>query len=704
MHNDRIVSWWIKWEDLNWPNPDTLDRIRRRADQLAAANANAAMVFGTHFRWDWLPFFEILHDYLATVASELHSRGIKLYDHYSVNLVHRYDTRAEMRNVIMHSGPHLPFSPSRSAAASWEFNGSRLNDWRMISTFTNEVLYLPQYTAEGFCIRNPEFVAAHNVYVKKLIADTGIDGMEADDTVYYIGYFGCGCRCCRAALKERAGVDLPPPDDFGFWGNWENPAWRHWIDLRYEVAGDFHRALRAVLPENFRLSSCCTGSSSPICNNDGCDARQFLRGCNWQHLEVCGNIPPYKDDPATMNYPVAHHFINAAHHAAAAREAGVRCYSDGYGFYEATANILWALNKCLGAECWFSTLKGRLGLPDSILAKLPDDASPAGRSYTFEAAHPELFDSVPVFQAGVYFSYETRNHSCFGNLVKGYSRDFRDTMALLFNAGISVGAVLTMPEDTREYRLLVLPSAARLTPEELDRMRRFTAAGGVVLATGPSALPGAESPWKLPTAAGRSFWSNAYTKLSWKRSDSGAPLAHPTEAQKRLLTVEGEGWTRNEIPVPDLSRGAWRETAPGVFYHPARLADGVLESSLLELVKKHLRPLPVAVERVEGYFTVVHRAADGGYVLHLLAAEYDTEIDRELDAIRFHRTRVNLITKVEPIRTGRDVTLNFDGDAAVYTPFNPEGAQTAAAPNGRIAVTLPDKCAYAVIKLTGRQK
>ena len=89
MHNDRIVSWWIRWEDLNWPNPDTLDRIRRRADQLKAADANAAMVFGTHFRWDWLPFFEILHDYLATVAAELHARGIKLYDHYSVNLVHR---------------------------------------------------------------------------------------------------------------------------------------------------------------------------------------------------------------------------------------------------------------------------------------------------------------------------------------------------------------------------------------------------------------------------------------------------------------------------------------------------------------------------------------------------------------------------------------------------------------------------------------
>ena len=114
---ERFVSWWIRWEDLNWPNADNLDRIRRRADQVAASGASGAIVFGTHFRWDWLPFFEILHDYLATVADELHQRGVKFYDHHSVNLVHRYDTREEMRNVILHSQPHLPFSPCREAAA-----------------------------------------------------------------------------------------------------------------------------------------------------------------------------------------------------------------------------------------------------------------------------------------------------------------------------------------------------------------------------------------------------------------------------------------------------------------------------------------------------------------------------------------------------------------------------------------------------------
>ena len=156
----RIVSWWLRLPDLNWPSHDGLERIKRRAEEIAASGATTAMIFGTHFRWDFLPYFTLLHDYLATVAEELHSRGVELYDHHSVNLVHRYSTPEEMRHVMLHSGPHLPLSPSREAAASWTYNGKLLNDWRMIDVKTRDVLYFPQYAAEGFCFCNPSFTEA----------------------------------------------------------------------------------------------------------------------------------------------------------------------------------------------------------------------------------------------------------------------------------------------------------------------------------------------------------------------------------------------------------------------------------------------------------------------------------------------------------------------------------------------------------------
>lgn len=674
---ERYVSWWLKWEDLNWPNADNLDRIRRRADLVAENAASAAIVFGAHFRWDYLPFFEILHDYLAAVADELHQRGIKLFDHHSVNLVHRYDTREEMRNVILHSQPHLPFSPCRAAAADWTFRGHRLNDWRMIDTVTRKPLYFPQYTAEGFCHRNPEFVAAYCEYAKKLIADTGIDGLLPDDSVYYQHYLGCACPVCREALRDRTGIDLPPADDDTFWGNWDNPAWKEWIDLRYEAGGDFQQAVRKVLPPDFPTMSCGASSANARSANKGCDAVHFLRGCNLQNLELCGNLPPYKHDPVTWNRTILHHFVNSSYNSAAAEKVGAHCVGGGYGFTECTANIVWALNKCLGADCWFSTLKGRLGLSSADLAKLPDDFSPVGKAFRFEEKHPELFDSVPVRQAGVFFSRETRDHTLYGNLLAGLMRDFDLTNSLLAGAGIAIGAVLEIPETTDDCGLLIVPGAAAVTPDEAEKLRRFAAAGGVVLAFGPCGIPGANSPWVLPNKVGRGFW----------KAQEGCAGVHP----------EKLAWSWREVEAPANLAAGWREIAPNVFYNPARLPGKELEASLLELTRRYMRPLPVALSGTNGYYATVRRAGDA-YVVQLLAADFDTDIDHHLDEIRTHRTRVNLIVKAEPVNVSRHIRIDTSLAVEVFTPFNAEGAKVAKE-SGGVAVTLPEKCPYAIMRL-----
>ncbi len=669
--SERIVSWWIKWNDLNWPDSDNLELIKRRADQMAAADVSAAVVFGAHFRWDFMPFWEILHDYLATVADELHQRKIKLFDHHSVNLIHRYDNREEMRHVITHSGPHLPFSPSRQAAASWEFNGSKLNSWRMIDAETGKVLWYPQYDAEGFCHRNPDFIAAYQEYVKILLRETNIDGLMSDDTVHYRLYHSCACDVCRSVLRERTGVELPIGAASDFWGNWNNPAWKAWIDLRFESARIFQAGVREVLPPDFPLMSCCPGSTSARCNNTGTNVLDFLDGgCNYVHLELCGNTPPYKHDPVTWNSPLSHHFINASHHQAAAQARGVRCYGGGYGFTEPTAGIIWAENKCLGADCWFSTLKGRLGLPQSILDTLPNDAEPVAKAYHFEAGHPELFDTVPMFQVGVYFSYETRKHSYFGNLISGYYRDFVDTLSLLFNSGISVGTVLDIPENTFAYQLLLLPSAAITTAAEQEKLEKFRTAGGVVLATGPCGLPESGSPWRLPTTvAPLDFWKETISPIQWP------------------------DWMLTTIPALPESAD-WRELKPGLHYHPGRLQDGELAPSLLERVRRHMRVLPVSGIQAEGFFTVIHENADQ-YIIHFLASDYDTDIDHRLDAMRNHRSRVNLITKVEPINTTSEIILMTALPVTAYAPLNATPPEISAK-SGQVCITLPPKASYII--------
>lgn len=675
MNGKRLATWWVRWNDLNWPNRDNEDRIKQRAEKMAKANITSAVIFGTHFRWDYLPFFTMLHDYLATVAQALHAYGIELIDHHSVNLVHRYNTKEEMRHVMLHSGPHLPFCPSSEAAATWQYKGKSLNHWRMIDVKTNDILYFPQYAAEGFCHRNPEFVEAYIDYAKRLIADTGIDGLMADDTVHYMHYNSCGCAYCRQELKNRAGIDLPPMEDQSFWGNWDNPAWKHWLDLRLDACGDFQQKLAQALPEGFQLMSCGASSAAPGALEMGSDARQFLRGCNYTNLEMTGNTPPYKHDPVTVNHGILHKMVNASHHQAAAREKGVRCYGTGYGFTEPSANIIWAVNKVLGSDCWFSTLKDRLGLADHILASLPDEADAIGNAFSFEASHPELFDGNMIGQLAVYYAYETRNHTCMGNMTTGYYKDYLTTLQALFRAGISTHTVFSFPENTDNYPLILLPSAASMTEQEIAKMHTYLAAGGKIIVTGPSAIAQCQNSWVLPSKP-------------------------DVTAQEFFSTIRDGVWHKNpkwvSQPIPETTDAyAWTEPVPGLFYNPHRMIEPQVTEDVLTLCQSHCGKLPVNVLQSQGYLITMFQS-DKGITVHFLAEDYDTDIDHHLDEIRFHRSRVNFINKVTPAGVCPVIRLKADSVPSVHTPFDRE-TTTVHQDGDILTVTLPENCAYAIM-------
>ncbi len=662
----RMASWWITWKDLDWPSPDTLDNIKFRADAMAKAYVNTAGVFGAHFRWDFLPIFPVLHDYLATVREELHNREIRLIDHHSAVLVHRYETRAEMRNVKLHSGPHLPFAPTWSAAASWEYRGQKLNNWREIDVRDGSVLFNPGYTAEMFCYNNDEFIAAYLEYVQELRRETNIDGLMSDDISQYMRWPGCGCKACREKFRLRTGLSLPAASDRSFWANWDNPAWLEWIDLRFDAVKNFFFRLRSILPESYPLMSCCSSSSSATNPQTAHDIRDMNTGCNLVHLELCGNTPPYKPDKATMNAPITAHIISSLHHLSAANEKGSECVGHGYGFTEVTAGIVWAVNKMVGAGCWFSTLKARLGLPDAILATLPDDATPATTAYGFEKMHPALFNGHLLAQVAVLFPYETRNHTIFGSLFGGVCRDFTDTLRLLFTNGITPVVELQMPSSSEKCSLLILPSALRLTAEELQALQAFIADGGTVLATGPFALG---EKWDAAISAPDDF----FTSDEWMKTPFPAYPGQPE----------------------------WQKLPSGVIWNPCRIQDAAtFASELLAKVRQHAIALPVQITAAKGFLTLVHQMPDHALTIHCLAADFDTDIDHELDEMRYHRSRVNLIIKAEPIGTDDIIELNTRFQVQAFSPLTPAQEPVITRQGENVSVTLPNKCPYAIIRLT----
>jgi hypothetical protein len=157
----RAVSWWLTWDDLSWPNEALIDTIRRRADRCAASGVNCCILFGAHYRWDFLPLWGRLHDLFRFIAEELHQRQIVLFDHHSSVLTHRPRNREEALEIWHHNRHAVPFYPSREVAATWQFNGSRLNDWRMIDVETGKAVFVSSYTAEQYCMNHSAFQDAY---------------------------------------------------------------------------------------------------------------------------------------------------------------------------------------------------------------------------------------------------------------------------------------------------------------------------------------------------------------------------------------------------------------------------------------------------------------------------------------------------------------------------------------------------------------
>lgn len=472
----RAVSWWLTWEDLTWPNAEAMDRIRRRADACAANGVNCCLIFGAHFRWDFMPLWGRLHEMFRFIADELHQRQIILFDHHSSVLTHRPRNRDEALNIWQRNRHHVPFYPTAEAAADWQFNGSRLNDWRMLDVETGQPVYLPAYHAEQFCMNNPAFRAAYAQYVKRLLAETGIDGLMSDDGMFYAHWRACSCEHCRARFEQEYGYRLPPVSDAGFWGNRRSEAFRDWIAMRFQSSGDFLKNARQVLPADFPLLSCCSSSDGHAMPGWGISYQDFIQSCNVVMLEMCGSTPTLA---GTWDDRIPSQML----HLAIARDHHAACIGLGYGFFPDTAFFVWAVNKFLGSDCWFSTLKGRLNASEAQLAALADDPELVGEGFRWEQAHPQLFTGEADTDIAVPFSRATRDF--YGQVAGDYVTDYHVSCQELTRAGISHEVVTDIP-TCGKTRQLVLSSAICLSTEERRQLAQFLNAGGTVIATGPN--------------------------------------------------------------------------------------------------------------------------------------------------------------------------------------------------------------------------
>ena len=471
----RTISHWFSWEDLDFPNPEVEERIRKKAADAAAAKVELAVVFGYHFRWDFIYNFDLVHKLIAFTVNEYHKYGIKVIDHHSAVLTYRPRNWQDRRENFDRNHHHVPMTPDPAIIGDLCYAGKKLNSFRQLRVDDNVPVYLPQYHSECFCVNNPDFRYAYRSYMQRLFSETGIDGLMCDDINHYGRWGSCGCPYCRAKYRNLTGKTLPPASDFSFWGNYDNPDFRAWMDQHMHDGVEFLTMVRESMPKDALLTTCCCSSVGKHNDASGQDMAVMESALNMLMLEMCGNISGGKN---SLERRICDTQLNSS----IAERCNMPCLGLGYAFFPDEGFRTWSLNKFFNSDSWISSHKTRCGLTFSEQCELPDEPEIVHEAFNYDAKYPELSELTDIAQVAVYYSTTSRNYN--GSFVDDYATGFSTAVQALYRANVVANVICRLPENTDKIKVLVLTDCDCLSAEERNQIDKFQTDGGTVIAMG----------------------------------------------------------------------------------------------------------------------------------------------------------------------------------------------------------------------------
>lgn len=605
----RTISLWFWWEDLDFPNPAVEERIRKYAADAAAAKVELAVVFGYHFRWDYIYNFDVVHSLIGFAVKEFHKYGIKVIDHHSAVLTYRprnWDDRRENFNRNHH---HVPMTPDPAIIGDLCYAGKNLNSMRQLRTDDNSPLWLPSYHCEIFCVNNPDFRFAYRAYVQRLFAETGVDGLMCDDVCYYGRWGACGCPHCRQKYRARTGKTLPPATDFSFWGNYDNPDFRVWVDMHIKDGRDFLAMVRDSIPKDAILTSCCSSSTYRWNDCSGLDLSVWESSLNAVMLEMCGNI---SGDKNSIEERIPDMLLNCG----IAERRDLPCLGMGYAFFPAEGFRTWSLTKFFNSDVWISSHKARCGLTLAEQFQLPDEPEIVHEAYNFDAAHPELSELDDIAETAVYFSSSSRNFN--GKSSQDYTDGFRGVICALYRANVGVNVICALPEDASKVKYLVLTDADCLSDAERDALDRYMANGGTVIACG---LLGGRDSLGGDYAAGSYLKKFGVDPIRPAADNSLPQELRPEFFSYRFYEITGEAADKLEYnttaALPAANEFNFYKLNENLYWSNVR-AHAAGQAENIAAMLKSMISVPVTVQLPDSLRYRIYKAQDGGIVIHFM--------------------------------------------------------------------------------------
>jgi hypothetical protein len=682
----RAISHWFNWEELDFPNPGVEERIRRKVADAADAKVELAVVFGFHFRWDFIYNFDLVHKVLAFTVEEYHKHGIKVIDHHSAVLNYRPRSWEDRRENFERNHHHVPMTPDPAIIGELSYAGKKLNSFRQLRVDDGTPVYLPRYHSECFCTNNPDFRKAYCMYVRRLFAETGIDGLMCDDVGHYGRWSSCGCEHCREKFRQTTGKELPPSTDFTFWGNTDNPDFRRWVDQHLRDGRDFLAMVRDVIPENALLTSCCSSSTGRYNDCVGLDMSVWETSLNTVMLEMCGNI---SGGPNGIENRIPDMQLNCG----IADRNNMACLGLGYAFFPDEGFRTWSLNKFFNSDTWISTHKARCGLTFNEQCALPDEPEIAREAFNFDARYPELNELTDTARTAVYFSSASRNFN--GHFADDYANGFTAAVRGLYRANIVSNVICRLPEDASKIKVLILSDCDCLSIEERTAIEKYLASGGKIIAAG--------------LCGGRDVDGADFKEGSLLKKFGIEPLrpeADPMldeEARKMFFTLTfcfAEGHSPLEIAYNSdreltFNEYGFCQLAENFYWSPCRLQKEGQQEKLAALVAS-LTSCPLTVKVPDSLKFRIYTAGDGSYVVHFMPTEVTAHYH---PTVKLHKIGNPIVEKLDYKALTGQVEISGNVKKATLYAADLDDVKVYPAENGTAVIDLDQLRRFFSIKI-----
>ncbi len=656
MNHYRTVSWWLTWEDLDFPNSGIVKKMRARARACHEAGVEMVIIFGCHFRWDFVCCFDTVHALIRCVVEACHEYGIKVIDHHSATLTHRPRAWDGREQTFMRNHHHVPFTPDREVAAYLQYNGTFLNAWRERRADDGEPGFVTAYQAELFCTNNPDFIAAYSNYVARLFRETGIDGVMSDDVGHYSHWAGCGCTFCRQAFRARTGHTLPEANDWNFWGNFDNPEFRRWVRLRHESGRDFLTAVRQAIPRDALLTSCCSGSIDKSRDPGAMDMAIWHSALNMLMLEMCGSLA------SSGSRGMAGRAADIALQHSIARTGGLPVLGLGYAYYPDEAFLIWSFDRFFNNDVWISSHKTRLGIDGAEQQKLPDEPVMVAEAFNYEKKYADIFEVEDMNAVALYYSSASRSFN--GDAHEDYARGMIELARELYGANVAFTVVCEVPDPARTA-WLVVNDADCLDDAELLALDAYRAQGGHVILCGLFGNRDASGDDRKTPALARCGITQRRPEIArgvLNFRDFFEPWGWDVH---RAIPTRVEFSGAAGVPVED---GVYR-LDERLYWRPERMHGDAERTGLRRWLETRLPPPPVTVEAPRGVLHKLYRAVNNGYVIHFMPTDWSV-VPHEY--LRFQGQGARITREIHYAPLSGSVTLqgNFR-EAELYSPDCP---------------------------------